>query len=172
MGLCCWERFCNIFIFSSIPPCLNFSRHLAKLTFICWHLRSEPNSLKSIGAFSLTSVTFTSAFKKRQTEQAWKEVLTKLPSLVQAMAIVVSLLKGSVTQNSLERTMGKKNSLLLLWKMLWPSDRCLINKIKCINSRQIQEEGIPHPINLIVIELFFFFPTLDNPVWESSELIK
>lgn len=171
MGLCCWERFCNIFIFSSIPPCLNFSRHLAKPTFICWHLRSEPNSLKSIGAFSLTSVTFTSAFKKRQTEQAWKEVLTKLPSLVQAMAIVVSLLKGSVTQNSLERYMGKKNSLLLLWKMLWPSDRCLINKIKCINSRQIQEEGIPHPINLTVFELFFF-STLDNPVWESSELIK
>lgn len=56
----------------------------------------------------MTSVTFTSAFKKRQTEQAWKEVLTKLPSLVQAMAIVVSLLKGSVTQNSLERYMGEK----------------------------------------------------------------
>jgi len=52
-------------------------------------------------------VTFTSAFKKRQTEQAWKEVLTKFPSLVQAMAIVVLLLKGSVTQNSLEHYMEK-----------------------------------------------------------------
>lgn len=129
MGLCCWERFCNIFIFSRIPPRLKFSRHLAKPTFIHWHLGSEPNSLKSIGAFSLTSVTFISAFKKETDRTGMERSSNKISQFGSGYGYCGFTSERICNTEFSWALYGKNNCLLLPWKMLWPLDRCLINKM-------------------------------------------